>query len=49
VFVMGTRPGRIVERIPVPLPRPRTIDMIGSETFGRLRNAIWHLIAEVRT
>jgi NitT/TauT family transport system ATP-binding protein len=49
VFVMGTRPGRIIERIAVPLPRPRSIDMIGSETFGRLRNHIWHLIAEVRT
>jgi NitT/TauT family transport system ATP-binding protein len=49
VFVMGTRPGRIIERIPVPLPRPRTIDMIGSEAFGRLRNHIWHLIAEVRS
>lgn len=48
VFVMGTRPGRIIERITVPLPRPRTIDMIGSEAFGRLRNHIWHLIAEVR-
>ncbi|MCC6780981.1 MAG: ABC transporter ATP-binding protein [Hyphomicrobiales bacterium] len=46
VFVMGTRPGRIIERIDVPLPRPRTIDMIGSEVFGRLRNQIWHLIAE---
>jgi NitT/TauT family transport system ATP-binding protein len=49
VFVMGTRPGRIIERITVPLPRPRSIDMIGSEAFGRLHNEIWHLIAEVRT
>jgi NitT/TauT family transport system ATP-binding protein len=46
VFVMGARPGRIIERIPVELPRPRHIDMIGSEAFGRLRNRIWHLIAE---
>ena len=49
VFVMGTRPGRIIEQIAVPLPRPRSIDMIGSEAFGRMRNRIWHLIAEVRT
>jgi len=48
VFVMGTRPGRIIERIAVELPRPRTIDMIGSEVFGRLRNRIWSLVAEVR-
>jgi NitT/TauT family transport system ATP-binding protein len=48
VFVMGTRPGRIIARIAVPLPRPRSIDMIGSEVFGRLRNRIWHLIADTR-
>ena len=47
VFVMGARPGRILECFPVELPRPRTIDMIGSEAFGRLRNRIWHLIGEV--
>jgi NitT/TauT family transport system ATP-binding protein len=46
VQVMGARPGRIIERIAVELPRPRTIDMIGSEYFGRLRNRIWHLIAD---
>jgi NitT/TauT family transport system ATP-binding protein len=45
VLVMAARPGRIIERIPVELPRPRTIDMIGTETFGRLRNRIWDLIA----
>jgi NitT/TauT family transport system ATP-binding protein len=48
VFVMAARPGRIIERFSVDLPRPRTIDMIGSEEFGRLRNRIWHLIGEVR-
>jgi NitT/TauT family transport system ATP-binding protein len=46
VLVMASRPGRIIERITVSLPRPRTIDMIGSEPFGRLRNRIWHLIAD---
>jgi NitT/TauT family transport system ATP-binding protein len=46
ILVMGARPGRIIERIPVSFPRPRTIDMIGSETFGRLRNRLWHLIAD---
>ncbi|MFN4281623.1 MAG: ABC transporter ATP-binding protein [Alphaproteobacteria bacterium] len=45
VMVMGARPGRILERIEVDLPRPRNIDMIGSESFGRLRNKIWHMIA----
>jgi NitT/TauT family transport system ATP-binding protein len=49
IFVMGTRPGRIIERIKVDLPRPRTIDMIGSEGFGRMRNRLWDLIAEDRS
>ncbi len=46
IFVMAARPGRIIERIEVPLARPRTIDAIGSETFGQLRNRIWHLISD---
>jgi NitT/TauT family transport system ATP-binding protein len=46
VLVMGTRPGRIIERLRVDLPRPRTPDMVGSEVLGQLRNRIWHLIAE---
>jgi NitT/TauT family transport system ATP-binding protein len=46
IHVMGARPGRIIERIEVDLPRPRRIDMIGGEYFGRLRNRIWDLIAE---
>ena len=45
VLVMGTRPGRIIERLTVDLPRPRTPDMVGSEVLGQLRNRIWHLIA----
>jgi NitT/TauT family transport system ATP-binding protein len=45
ILVMGARPGRIIERIAVDLPRPRAIDMIGSEAFGRMRNRLWHLIA----
>jgi NitT/TauT family transport system ATP-binding protein len=46
VLVMATQPGRIIERIPVELPRPRTIDMMGTEAFGQLRNRIWHLIGD---
>jgi NitT/TauT family transport system ATP-binding protein len=40
VVVMSPRPGRIVEIVPVDLPRPRTLDMINSEAFGRYVRAI---------
>jgi NitT/TauT family transport system ATP-binding protein len=43
VFVMG--PGRLVDVIEVDFPRPRSLDVVGSEKFGRIRNHIWHLIA----
>jgi NitT/TauT family transport system ATP-binding protein len=46
VLVMATRPGRIIERLKVDLPRPRTLDMLGAPALGELRNRIWHLIAE---
>jgi NitT/TauT family transport system ATP-binding protein len=46
VVVMGRNPGRILERIPVPLPRPRSADMMGTDTFGELRNRIWHLLSD---
>ena len=45
VLVMAARPGRIIERIVVDLPRPRRTDMVGSEALGEYRNRIWHLIA----
>ena len=45
VLVMSHRPGRIVDRITVPLARPRSFEMIGSEAFGQARNRIWDLIA----
>ncbi len=46
VLVMAARPGRIVERLAVDLPRPRTLDMLGAPALGAMRNRIWHLIAE---
>ena len=44
IAVMSARPGRILEIIPVALPRPRTMEMMGTEAFGQLRNRIWNLI-----
>jgi NitT/TauT family transport system ATP-binding protein len=45
VLVMGSRPGRIVERMEVDLPRPRQIEMMGGEAFGSMRNRVWSLLA----
>ena len=46
VFVMTARPGRIREEIPVPLPRPRTMDMLTSPEFVALKREIIDLIRE---
>ena len=44
VLVMSARPGRIIDRLAIPLPRPRSYDMMGTEVFGRLRDRIWQQI-----
>jgi len=46
VFVMTARPGRIREEIPVALPRPRTVDMLTSESFVALKRQVMQLIRE---
>ncbi len=49
VIVMGARPGRILQRIPVPFERPRTMEAVRSDPrFAVLFNQIWDgLRAEV--
>lgn len=44
VLVMSARPGRIIDRVPIDLPRPRTYEMMATDTFGRLRERIWQQI-----
>jgi NitT/TauT family transport system ATP-binding protein len=44
VVVMSPRPGRIVDQLSVPLPRPRTYEMLSGDTFGSLRDRIWRHI-----
>ena len=44
VMVMSPRPGRIVDRLDVALPRPRTFEMLSGDTFARLREKIWRHI-----
>ena len=44
VLVMSARPGRIIDRIQVTLPRPRNYEMMATDVFGRLRDRIWQQI-----
>jgi NitT/TauT family transport system ATP-binding protein len=44
VVVMSARPGRILDRMAVDLPRPRTYQMMATEEFGALRERIWQQI-----
>lgn len=44
VIVMSPRPGRVVEEIAVDLPRPRHLEMINNEMFGRYVRRIRELL-----
>ena len=44
IYVMSARPGRIQERIDVPLARPRTVADTASESFSALKLRILNLI-----
>lgn len=40
VIVLSDRPGRVVAEISIGLPRPRTLDLMGSEGFARLTGEV---------
>jgi NitT/TauT family transport system ATP-binding protein len=46
VIVMSARPGRILDRVAIDLPRPRTYQMMATDGFGQLRERIW---GQIRT
>ncbi|NYZ12326.1 ABC transporter ATP-binding protein [Azospirillum sp. RWY-5-1] len=48
VFVMSSRPGRVVSRYEIDLPRPRTLETTFTPEFGRLVHALRDEISRVR-
>lgn len=48
VVVMSPRPGRVIAEVDIPLPRPRTLDMLSEERFGVLTKELRRLL-DIRT
>jgi len=44
VLVLGPRPARVLDDVPIDLPRPRDFELMATERFGQLRNRMWRLI-----
>ncbi len=44
VFVMSGRPGRILDRVQIDLPRPRRLEMMSTPRFAELRDLVWQQI-----
>ncbi|MCA9917801.1 MAG: hypothetical protein KC445_07610, partial [Anaerolineales bacterium] len=46
VMVMGGQPAKIAARIPIALPRPRNLEMVGSVQFQECAGAVREAIEE---
>ena len=46
ILVMGEKPGRILGEIPVDLPKPRHIGLIGTPDFGRLAGMVQTMLSQ---
>ena len=46
VILMSSRPGRITAALPVPLARPRNLDMRHSSEFADICNRLWEHLRE---
>lgn len=44
VLVLTSRPGKLVDRVAVDLPRPRSFEVMGGRRFEELRERIWQRI-----
>jgi NitT/TauT family transport system ATP-binding protein len=49
IFVMTYRPGKLKRMVEVDLPRPRTLEIVSSEAFGRYVAQIWSDLREEAT
>ena len=45
VLLMSANPGRIIERYPITIERPRSISTMNSGDFTRIRSEIWDKLA----
>ena len=45
VLLMSANPGHIIERYPITIERPRSINTMNSEEFTRIRSQIWEKLA----
>jgi len=45
IYVMSARPGRMVTELRVPLPRPRSVSMLTSDVFNKLRVKVFESIS----
>lgn len=46
ILVMGTRPGRIMEDIQIPFPRPRESALRASSEFAQLKQDLWSILQQ---
>lgn len=44
VWVMSKRPSRLLKQVAVPLPRPRSLDVMTTSDFQQVVSEIWHLL-----
>jgi len=45
VLLMSANPGRIIERYPITIERPRSINTMNSGDFTKIRSEIWEKLA----
>jgi len=46
IIVLSGRPARIREELPVPFPRPRTLDVLEREEAKAIRHHVWSILEE---